>query len=75
MLDKYLPMECVVKKNETELFVEFDTKSILAIRGGDDPDSLKGMDFEGVGVDEFSLLKLQVWNEFMRPVISQKDPV
>lgn len=73
MLDKYLPQECVTKKQETELFVEFDTKSILAIRGGDDPDSLRGMDYEGIGVDEFALLKPQVWEEILRPVIAQKN--
>ena len=72
MLDRYLPRELIIKKNESELFIEFDTKSILAIRGGDEPDSLRGMDFEGVGVDEFALLKQQVWEEILRPVVAQK---
>ena len=71
MLDAYLPKELVLRKNESELLVEFKTKSILAIKGGDNPDSIRGEDYEGVGIDEFALLKLGVWEEILRPVIAQ----
>ena len=32
MLDKYLPKELVLRKNESELYAEFDNGSILAIK-------------------------------------------
>ena len=71
MLDRYLPQEYVKRKNESELFVEFKNKSILAIKGGDDPDSIRGLDFEGVGLDEWALIKKDIWESILRPIIAQ----
>lgn len=71
MLKRYLPMEHVKNMNESELFVEFKNKSILAIKGSDKPDSIRGMDFEGVALDEFPLMKRAIWEEILRPIITQ----
>lgn len=71
MLDKYLPEGLVARKNESELFVEFTNKSILALKGADDPDSVRGMDFQGVGLDEWALIKREIWEEILRPIIAQ----
>lgn len=71
MLKKYLPVEFVSRTNESELYVEFANKSILSIHGSDKPDSLRGIDFEGIVNDEFSLMKTMVWEEILRPIIAQ----
>ena len=71
MLDNYLPQELVNKKNESELFVEFKNASILTIKGADEPDSLRGIDFAGLGIDEWALMKPTIWEEILRPVIAQ----
>ena len=73
MLDAFLPTEMIERKNESELFVEFKNKAILMIKGADQPDSLRGLDFEGVGIDEWALAKPMIWEEIIRPVITQ-DP-
>jgi len=71
MLKAYLPAELVKKYNDTELFVEFKNGSILSLHGSDDPDSLRGVDFSGVVVDEWPLVKKEVWEEIIRPIIAQ----
>lgn len=73
MLDKYLPKERVRRKNESELFVEFDNDSILPIVGADDPDSIRGRDLDGVGIDEWALIKREIWEEIVRPIITQNS--
>lgn len=71
MLAAYLPKEIVKRRNEAELFVEFINGSILSVKGADNPDSIKGVDCEGVVVDEFSLIKREIWEEVLRPIIAQ----
>ena len=71
MLDRYLPKDLIRRKNESELYIEFDNGSILKILGADKPESIKGMDFEGVGIDEWALVKREIWEETLRPIISQ----
>jgi hypothetical protein len=71
MLNKYLPEGAVVRKNETELYVEFVNGSILSIHGADNPDSLRGIDFRGVVLDEWAFISPSVWEEIIRPIIAQ----
>lgn len=71
MLAAYLPKEIVKRRNEAELFVEFINGSILSVKGADNPDSIKGVDCEGVVIDEFSLIKREIWEEVLRPIIAQ----
>lgn len=71
MLKSYLPADAVKKINETELYVEFTNGSILSLHGSDDPDSIRGVDFSGVVLDEYPLIKKNVWDEILRPIIAQ----
>lgn len=73
MLKSYLPMSRVKRFNESEMFVEFDTGSILSLHGGDEPDALRGINAHGAVVDEAALAKAEVYEEFLRPIIMQ-DP-
>lgn len=73
MLQKYLPADMVVRKNETELYVEFSNGSILSIHGADNPDSLRGIDFRGVVLDEWAFMSPSVWEEIIRPIIAQSQ--
>ncbi len=72
MLQRYLPHDLVDKQNETELYVKFYNGSYLRIVGGDDPDSVRGIDCEGVCIDEWSLVKSEIWEEIFSPIIRQK---
>ena len=75
MLFTYLPPRNEVPwvANESELFIRFPNGSVLPIKGGDDPDSLRGLDAQGVGFDEWALMKPAIWTEIFRPIIAQ-DP-
>ena len=71
MLDNYLPKELVKRKNESELYVEFTNGSVLKILGSDKPDALRGPDWCGIVFDEFALMKREIWEEILRPVLTQ----
>ena len=71
MLMRYLPPEIIARKNESELYVELLNGSIIVIKGADEPDSIRGQDYQGVFVDEWALMKDMVWTEILRPIITQ----
>ena len=57
-------------KNETELKIELFNGSAIQIFGADHPDSLRGMGFHGVVLDEYAIMAPRVWTEIIRPAIS-----
>jgi hypothetical protein len=59
------------EKNESELYVRSAQGAMLHILGGDDPDSLRGPDWRGGVLDEWSLMKENIFTEILYPVISQ----
>lgn len=71
MFHRYLPEEIIKRKNESELYVELINGSIIAIKGADNPDSIRGQDYAGVFIDEWPLMKGIVWEEILRPIIAQ----
>lgn len=73
MLQRYLPDEIVKKKNESEMIIELVNGSIIAIKGADNPDAIRGQDFSGVFLDEWALMKQSVWEEILRPIITQNE--
>ena len=71
MMRRWLPMDCVKKMNESELFIEFNNGSILSLHGSDKPDSIRGVDFRGVVIDEAAICKRSLYEEILRPIIAQ----
>ena len=72
MLSKYLPKQVLAKPfNESELYAQFFTGSVLRILGADEPDSLRGIRFKGVVLDEFALMKREVYDEILAPVLME----
>lgn len=73
MLFRYLPEQDEMgwEKNESELFIKFANDSLLLIKGGDDPDSLRGIDASGIAPDEWAQMKPEIWLEIFRPIITQ----
>lgn len=72
MLFKYIPQDIILKKNESELYVELINHSVISIAGADNPDSIRGRAYKGVVCDEWALMKTMVWEEILRPIITQK---
>jgi phage terminase large subunit len=57
-------------KNETELKIDLFNGSMIQIFGADNPDSLRGMGFDGVVMDEFALMAPRTWTEIIRPAVA-----
>jgi hypothetical protein len=69
LLQKYLPAEAILKKNETDLSFELKNGSTIKLKGADNPDSLKGVGLNGCILDEFAFMRKEVWEEIIRPML------
>lgn len=58
------------KPNGQKMLITFANGSMLKIGGSDEPDSLRGIDADGVVFDEWALHKQIVWTEIFRPIIA-----
>lgn len=54
--------------NEQRMLLTFQNGSMLKVCGSDDPDSIRGVDFDGVVCDEWSLHDPLVWTQILRPI-------
>ena len=58
-----------VSTNESELWVELPNKARIRIYGADNPDSLRGLYFDGVVLDEVADMKPEVWTSIILPAL------
>ncbi len=58
--------------NESELWVQLPNGARIRIYGADDPDSLRGLYFDGVVLDEVAQMKSHVWGEILLPALSDR---
>jgi hypothetical protein len=61
------------RPSETDLSVQLDTGSTIAIRGADRPDSLRGNSLDFVVLDEFASMRPETWSEVIRPALSDRE--
>jgi hypothetical protein len=75
MLREALPDKRVLswKPNEQHMIVKFGNGSVWQCFGGDDPDSLRGVDAQGFVFDEWAMSKETCWTEVLQPIFRQ-DP-
>ena len=59
-------------RNETELRIDLFNESRIQIFGADNPDSIRGMGFDAVVLDEYAIMSPRVWTEIVRPAVSDK---
>ena len=59
-------------RNETELRIDLFNGSRIQIFGADHPDSIRGMGFDGVVMDEYAIMSPRVWTEIIRPAVADK---
>jgi phage terminase large subunit len=67
-----IPPEVFLAKNEAELTVELKNGSILALKGSDNPDSLRGVSLSALVVDEAAYVKQDAWEMVLRPALSDQ---
>lgn len=60
------------KINESELWVEFPNGARIRVNGADNPDSLRGVYFDGVVLDEVAQMRPDTWGEVIRPALSDR---
>jgi hypothetical protein len=72
MLWGALPSKGEIKweKNEQRMLITFANGSMVKVCGSDEPDAIRGIDFDGVILDEFFLHNFNVWTEILRPIMS-----
>lgn len=56
--------------NESELSVAFPNGAKLRLYGADNANSMRGLYFDGVVLDEYADMKPYVWGEVLRPTLS-----
>ena len=59
----------IAKVRESELSVELINGSKISIFGADNPDSLRGLYFDGVILDEFGDMRPSMWGEVILPTL------
>ena len=59
-------------RNETELRIDLFNGSRIQIFGADNPDSIRGMGFDAVVLDEYAIMAPRVWTEIVRPAVADK---
>lgn len=59
--------------NEGELWVEFPNHARIRIYGADNPDSLRGLYFDGVVIDEVAQTKPDLWKQVIMPTLKDRD--
>ena len=75
LLKKLTPQGYVAAANESDLSMRLTNGSVMAIRGADNPDSLRGVGVDLVCLDEFAFMQKRVWDEAIRPMLSDRTPL
>lgn len=61
------------KINEQELSLTLPNQAQIRIFGADKPDALRGIYLDGVVIDEVAQIKPEVWDEIIRPELSDRN--
>lgn len=75
MLDMYLPDQAEIgwKKNESKMHVRFDNGSLYRLVGADKYKALRGQNFHGIALDEWSMIIERAYTEVFFPILSGKQ--
>jgi hypothetical protein len=73
LLDKLGSLRWIKKKNESELTIILKNNSIIALRGADNADSLRGVGLDFLVMDEFQDIPKEAFTEVLRPTLSDKQ--
>lgn len=78
LVKEYIPEGLIIKKNDTELYIEVMTlkegkTSIIEFKGSDRENTLRGAGLRGVVLDEFAFQKEFVWDKIIGPMLVQTN--
>jgi hypothetical protein len=72
-LKNHVPQHEIQKKDETDLRIELINGSIIALRGADNPDSLRGVGLDFLVIDEIQDVNPETWTAVLRPALADKN--
>lgn len=58
------------KLNESYLSLQLHNGSVVELKGADNEDSLRGVGLDGVVLDEYAMIKPNVWEEIIQPTLA-----
>ena len=73
MLIASIPPEYVSKTNETSLTLRLINGSVIALKGAEKPNNLRGRALDFVVLDEFADMRPEAWYEVLRPSLSDRQ--
>lgn len=59
-------------RNEAELYVEFPNGARVTLYGADNPDAIRGGYLDGVVLDEYADMDMDLWSKVVRPMLSDR---
>ena len=62
----------LLKKNESELWVQLENGAKIRLFGADNADALRGNYLDGVVLDEMADMKPNLWGQIVRPLLSDR---
>jgi len=72
MLIASIPPEYIAKTNETSLTLRLINGSVIALKGAEKPNNLRGRALDFVVLDEFADMRPEAWYEVIRPSLSDR---
>lgn len=66
-----IPKKWIAKVHHTEMWVRLRNKSVIELKGADNPDSLRGVGLFFVVLDEFQDIKHDTWTKVIRPTLAK----
>jgi hypothetical protein len=70
---KLVNLRWAKKINETELSFELKNGSVIALKGADNYDSLRGIGLDYLVLDEFADIAAEAWYETLRPTLADRE--
>jgi hypothetical protein len=70
---KLVELRWAKKINETELSIELKNGSVIALKGADNYDSLRGIGLDYLVLDEFADIDPEAWFETLRPTLADRQ--
>lgn len=74
-LQKEVPREWVIKKNEVEMSITLKNGSVIELKGAENPDSLRGATLKGLCIDEIASIRNWdwLWSEVLAATLVRYD--
>ncbi len=73
LLKALIPPGWEKKTDETDLSITLHNGCTIALRGADNPDSLRGIGLDAVVMDEFQDIELEAWTEVISPALADRQ--